>query len=58
VGAGFAQTIVNTMVPAICHVLFFYVIFIVSGVVWGIIFNDLGVPWEHFGGDKSDRKFD
>ena len=46
-GAGYAQTIVNSMVLEHFHVLEIYC-FLVSGIVLGVIFVDFGGPWTTF----------
>ena len=56
-GAGYAQTIVNSMVLEQFHVLEIWCFF-VSGIVWASFLLILGVLGRHFGSQKFDENFD
>ena len=47
-GAGYAQTIVNSMVWEQFHVLEIWCFFFVSGIVLGVNFVDFGNLWTTF----------
>ena len=57
-GAGYAQTIVNSMVLEQFHVLEIWCVFLFLGLFWASFLLILGVLGRHFGSQKVDANFD